>query len=375
MQRHSHAIVLIYSSKYAQELLGASSAKGLLKNKEFMDFCATLVDTEQNDKSKEQEQVKNTVALLAHLDKTQRQKKEFATEIKTFLKDQFGADNYNDCRDKIVQAYPLFLTPSLRGVKPLGFADTTRFLFSMGLNRNNPPFNQMSPKIALGKIPTKFGERTLLQSHFTLAISAVNPGEFKVQKSISDILFWEEKRVEHIYLSAFIDYGRPYRNNPKKIKTNASKDNWDRYLNKLYFDIYYAAIIIKNKIDQGENVYIHCKAGKGRSVTTLAVYFMLYPDQLLTPNVQNDSTKSEDKTGNNQVKAKDIILAMKAKRPCIDSDSETIKAIDDCYDYIIAEEKRLGINSRDSLIERAKQHFNMPTNSTQTENKTSNNNN
>jgi hypothetical protein len=67
--------------------------------------------------------------------------------------------------------------------------------------------------------------------------------------------FWESKNVEHL-LKPMDDFGG-------NIQIEEIKETVDRW---------------KVIIDQGKCVYVHCKAGKGRSFTFLAAYLLLNTD-------------------------------------------------------------------------------------------------
>ncbi len=85
-------------------------------------------------------------------------------------------------------------------------------------------------------------------------------------------------------------------------------------------DIARAVEFIEAQIEAGKKTYIHCKAGRGRSVTIAVGYLMAM----------------------RQIGAEEAFLHLKSIRPHIDSDIPHAPEV-------VAYEERIGLKSRDSL--------------------------
>lgn len=130
---------------------------------------------------------------------------------------------------------------------------------SESINEKKATWSQMSEHIWLGKKPNATNvEEINSVSQPRLVVSAIQKKEtqvhFKSRKTTSQF-FWAARHVGNC-LVEIPDFGKP--NNEET-----------------YREMYYTCRAMAEVIKRGENVYIHCKAGKGRSVMTLGLFYLL----------------------------------------------------------------------------------------------------
>ena len=184
---------------------------------------------------------------------------------------------------------------SLAGVRPIPASGTSlKFQASVELNRRKPTCSRVTGNIYLGKMPqlSHFDQHGEYFCRPKLVVSVVDPSEFLTGLSLHDRgeqfawpTKWLSMKTNQILLASFIDFGRPYRNNPSfqsyhnPLDAHGQKfqdqSEWDHYLDHLYEEVYRACCLIKKYDDNNDGVYLHCKAGKGRSVMVAATYLAL----------------------------------------------------------------------------------------------------
>lgn len=101
-------------------------------------------------------------------------------------------------------------------------------------------------------------------------------------KKNGDKLFWESGES----VKAVLSVNEPWEREPLGLSI-PYKYNWDVFVAHKLLDVEdhalltneqlnEAALFIHQRIEAGENVYVHCRAGNGRSATALAAYLIRY---------------------------------------------------------------------------------------------------
>lgn len=191
-----------------------------------------------------------------------------------------------------------FLVPDMEGVAPKHFgADKLKFGISRYINRDKENSNEIIPGLILGKIPQRSDFETAGAyangSQPTLVISCVARDEHlttreglnRDDRQIALPARWSLVGAQQCFVELFIDYGRPCRRNPKWREATSpltgekfqSNTEWNVYLDRLYQDIYSAAVLTALELQKGGRVLVHCKAGKGRSLLELGTFLALHP--------------------------------------------------------------------------------------------------
>ena len=187
-------------------------------------------------------------------------------------------------------------------------------------NEDKATFDQIAPHLFVGKKPNAHNvDKILKEINPELVISLIEAKEmthhYKARRTCSQH-FWVTHRVRNIAIGV-PDFGKPHRGNPDFPK---------EMLEALFTDFYYGCVLAAEAMRKGKNVLTHCKAGKGRSVTFDLILLRLIKMGILEAPL-------DPKT---PLETRDILLNYMAKiRTHIDQDEDTIRAANDCVEFIV----------------------------------------
>lgn len=194
---------------------------------------------------------------------------------------------------------------NMEGVTPIsGFKDFAKQLGSRAINEKKERSSQFTTHGNIGQIPSWTGvdqqqaKVALIDSiQPRWVFSCVERDEFittnkTTEKLASEIMIPAHlilRNIQHVSVPGFIDYGRLYEANPDFAKNKnpmtgrpfTSQQEWHDHLHQvIYPNIFYAAKLMRRCEDAGENYYVHCKAGKGRSLMLVITFLMYNPDKI-----------------------------------------------------------------------------------------------
>ncbi len=321
------------------------------------------------------------LAILAIVEReAQKIKKEnfFRNILREFLINHFKLDkaNFHSYKPRNIIYYlmnqcqnllDLFMV-NMENITPMsykknfkGFMEKSKFKFSRKINNKKANENRVTTNIWFGKIPAnpdifkntihdEDNNNTETKIQFgtckpSLIISAVNQKEFlEAKKEIIIPAYFVLHDIKQICLPLFIDFGRPYRNDPDFHKRKHplsgepldTEEKWNCYLDELYTEISKAHTLMEETIDADGDVYVHCKAGKGRSVMVVGSYLARHPDHLKKTiaswqNKKVDTIKIPDDIG---TLVEFVWEHMLKQRNHIDQDEKSKRAVIDCVTYI-----------------------------------------
>jgi hypothetical protein len=259
--------------------------------------------------------------------------------------------------------------PLISFAQPL--ANTGAFWLSNKVNDSKADRNQISEHVWLGKLPKKRDEDFFVKNIHSV-VSAATLSEYNTslaatKKSMQFLSpsTYRINDIDFICHDLFIDYEQPFRENGKSLKLYHPKtgkkfesiENWNTFLDELYTDIYFSVRLMIEKVSQDKTVYVHCKAGKGRSVMKLGVFYILFPAELLSWLSAEKQIKLVALLTDVKKNLREIIEIiwdhMVSKRSHIDNNKEIKQAVFDSISFILDNKEKLDKIS----LQEIKEHF------------------
>lgn len=293
------------SLAHACEALAKPSPTETEKTRKKLFFLRSLMQEETDKDSSYEKSLANFISTYFGVKNTQNPR-EMCTHLSDTLK--------KTLTEKEVDQFELDAAKALTGKEWLIHYG------SIAINLTKPLFNQVSEHIYLGKHPSE-RQATKIMKKFdstkkNLIFSLVSHDEDKTSSVLykkSSMPFWDKNNIDYIKV-VLKDFGKPFR----PTLDHPNKDYTNEELDKLYTEIYQKLLRAIAIVKADGAALFHCKAGKGRSVWALAVFYMLCPEEL--PGTNGDVEKIWDR--------------MIAVRPHIDKGPDDKRAALDCVHYI-----------------------------------------